>query len=137
MAVGSFLFLKEQLKGIIIICLLGEEVVTEDFDDTRVRLPEPLHDLPVPELGFLLVAECLVFLALRVEGGLGDLRSNGQQLSRPFFFLKVFGDFVVPNVAVVSRTSELNRVVPASMTKVQPALAIAVTISVLASFQSR
>jgi hypothetical protein len=57
--------------------------------------------------------------------------------SRTFSFLKVFGDFVVPNVTVVSRTSKLNRVDPASMTKVQPALAIAVTISVLASFQSR
>ncbi len=57
-------------------------MVTEGFDDTRVRLPEPLHDLPVPELGFLLVAERLVFLALRVEGGLGDLRSNGQYLNR-------------------------------------------------------
>jgi hypothetical protein len=84
-------------------------VVTEGFDDTRVRLPEPLHDLSVPELGFLLVAKRLVLLALRVEGGLGDLRSNGQQLSRPFFFLKVFGDFVVPNVAVVTRTSELKQ----------------------------
>jgi hypothetical protein len=37
------------------------------------------------------------------------LRSNGQQLSRPFFFLKVFGDFVVPNVAAVTRTSELKQ----------------------------
>ena len=44
-----------------------------------------------------------------LSGGLGDLRSNGQQLSRPFFFLKVFGDFVVPNVAVVSRISELKQ----------------------------
>jgi hypothetical protein len=43
-----------------------------------------------------------------VASGLGDLRSNGQHLSRPFFFLKMFGDFVVPNVAVVTRTGGSN-----------------------------
>ena len=100
-----------QLRGLgpSLFCLLGEEVVTEGFDDTRVRLPEPLHDLPVPELGFLLVDEPLELLALRVKSGLGDLRSNGQQLGSPFFVLKVFGDFIVVELAGVSRASELKQ----------------------------